>query len=65
MNGRTAKKIKREARKTVRAEFGEGMEALGNVVRRRPKWISKKLWIVLYVPLFRWDVLKHVYRHMP
>lgn len=51
-------------RRAVRNEFGEGMEALAMIVRKRPRWIPKWIWIWAYVPLFPRKYRGLVYRHM-
>lgn len=64
MNGKVAKKIRKETRRRVDRNFGAGMEALGKITRQRPRWIPKQLWILLYLPLFEKKYLGAVYKHM-
>lgn len=64
MSQKNIKKQRQEVRRAVRNEFGEGMEALAMIVRKRPRWIPKWVWIWAYVPLFPRKYRGLVYRHM-
>lgn len=64
MNAKKAKKLRKEARRYSEVLIGEGFEAVGNLIRSRPKWIPKILWILLYVPLFKVKYLKIVYKNL-
>ena len=58
MNAKKAKKL----RKHLRKEIGQGMQVLNKLIRKRPKWIPKYIWILFYLPLFKVDNLKHIYK---
>lgn len=62
MSQRQTKKNRKEVRKAVKANMGEGMEALSTMVRRRPKVVPKFLWIIFYLPLFKRKYLKMIYK---
>lgn len=64
MSQRQTKKARKEIRRRVDENFGVGMEALSNLIRPRPRWIPRWVWIVAYVPLFQKKYLRHVYKHM-
>jgi hypothetical protein len=64
MNTKKAKKLRKYARKQVKFELGEGMEALAQITRPRPRWIPKRVWILTYLPLFPRKYLPLVYKHM-
>lgn len=64
MSHSRAKKLRKEVRKNFEKEIGEGMRALGYIVRKRPPYIPKQLWILLYLPLFKWSHIPTVYRHL-
>lgn len=52
MSKKNDKKLRREVRTQVRENYGEGLQALGKFVRRRPRWIPKRIWVLLYLPIF-------------
>lgn len=64
MSQRAIKRNRKEVRRAVDKNFGIGMEALGNLTRLRPKWIPKRVWILVYAPLFKREYLGAVLRHM-
>lgn len=64
MNSKQSKKVRQRVRREARALWGEGLEALGALIRKRPTWCPRVLWILLYVPLFKWKTLKLFYRHL-
>ena len=64
MNTKKAKKLRKYARKQVKEEIGEGLQALGEITRSRPKWIPKRIWILAYLPLFPRKYLAMIYKHM-
>lgn len=64
MNSKTAKKLKKYTRQQVNHNLGEGMAALAEITRSRPKWIPKRIWILAYLPLFPRKYLRIVYKHM-
>ncbi len=64
MSQRQSKKFRKEVRKVVDANFGVGMKALANIVRPKPSYVPKWVWIVVYVPLFPWKYLHLIYKHM-
>lgn len=64
MGQKTVKKQRQEVRRAVRNEFGEGMAALAQITRKRPRWIPKRIWILAYLPLFPKKYRGLVYRHM-
>lgn len=64
MNSKQAKKIRKETRKSFKANFGEGMEVLQMITRKRPKWCPKRIWVLLYIPLFPRKYIKVLYKHI-
>lgn len=52
MSQSTDKKRRKEIRRVVNRNFGEGIKSLANIVRPRPRWIPKRLWVLVYIPLF-------------
>jgi hypothetical protein len=52
MSKKNDKKLRREVRAQVRYNYGEGLEALSRFVRPRPWWIPKRIWVLLYLPVF-------------
>ena len=53
MSHRTAKQIRKETRKHLDLIFGASFDALSKLVRNRPKYIPKIVWVLLYLPLFK------------
>lgn len=64
MNSKLAKKIRKEVRKTAVAEFGGGMEMLRKLIRRRPGWFPKAIWILLFATVFKLKYLKIIYKYL-
>ena len=64
MSAKQTKKYRKEVRRVVNANFGVGMEALSNIVRPRPRYIPKFLWVLVYAPLFPRQYLRLIYKHM-
>lgn len=64
MSQSKTKKFRKEVRRVVDANFGVGMQALSNIIRPRPRWIPKAVWILVYVPLFEKRYLHLIYKHM-
>lgn len=52
MSQRKHKKLRKVGRKLFKAEMGEGLNVLQTIVRQRPSWFPKRLWVMLYWPLF-------------
>ena len=51
-------------RKHLRKEIKGGLNMLSKIVRPRPKYIQKFIWIWFYLPLFRIKDLKIIYREI-
>jgi len=64
MSQKKTKRFRKEVRKMMNSEVGQGMEALHQIVRARPSWIPKRIWILAYLPLFPKEYLHLVYKHM-
>lgn len=64
MNSKIVKKLRKEARRQVNVNFGEGMEAMNKLIRLRPSFVPRFIWILLYVPLFRVKYLRAIYRYL-
>lgn len=64
MSQKQTKRFRKEVRRRVDRNFGIGMEALAQIIRPRPRWIPKQLWIILYTPLFPKKYLGLVYKNM-
>lgn len=64
MSQSTIKKNRKEIRRAVNTNFGEGLAALSNLVTPRPRWIPKWLWIIAYLPLFKWKYVGLIYKHL-
>jgi hypothetical protein len=64
MSTKQAKKLRKYARLEARTIFGEGMEAIGTMMRKRPRFVPRFLWILLYLPLFKSKTWKVFYRHI-
>lgn len=64
MNQGQAKKIRKEVRRNARKLFGEGIEVLGTLIRKRPKYIPKFLWIILFFPIFKRKTYKYLYKYI-
>lgn len=52
MSEKQIKRARKEIKKTVIQNFGVGMEQLSHIVRKRPRWIPKSIWMLAYAPLF-------------
>lgn len=64
MNTKKAKKLRQYTRREVRGSIGEGMEALSTIIRPRPRWIHKRIWILFYLPLFTKEYRGLIYKYM-
>ena len=64
MSQKKDKRFRKEVRRRVDANFGVGMQALAQLVRQRPRWIPKAVWILVYVPLFERKYIRLIYKHM-
>ena len=64
MSQSQTKKFRKEVKRQVNANFGVGMSALSNIVRERPRWIPRAVWILAYVPLFPRQYIRLIYKHM-
>lgn len=64
MNEKHAKKVRRMVRAQVKEEVGEGIAALQKIVRKRPRYIPKALWALLYLPLFKAKYLKFIFKYI-
>lgn len=64
MSQSKTKKVRKEVRRKIDAELGKGLEALSKIVRPRPRWIPKRVWILVYLPLFPKTYLPSIYRHL-
>jgi hypothetical protein len=52
MSSSKIKKTRKEIRKRVDNNLGDRIKALNCIVRKRPVWIPKRIWVLLYLPLF-------------
>lgn len=64
MNQKKTKKLRKEIRREARNLWGEASEVLGTLIRARPKYIPRFLWILLYVPIFKTKTLKIIYQNL-
>ena len=53
MSGKQVKRVRREVRRRVDQNMGAGVEALKELVRKKPRFIPKKIWALAYWPLFK------------
>lgn len=56
--------ITKKIRKEVRRELGQGIAVLNTLIRHRPKFIPKYIWILLYLPLFKIKTIKYLYENI-
>lgn len=56
--------MKQTVRREARAVWGEGIEAMGTLLRKKPKYFPKFLWIVLLMPVFKTKAVKLLYKHL-
>lgn len=59
-----SRKINRAAKKETRKILGDGINVMHTMIRQRPNWIPKFIWIVLYLPLFKVKTLKIIYHNI-
>ncbi len=64
MNQKKTKKARKEYRRQARILWGEANEVLGTLIRPRPKYIPRFLWILLYIPIFKSKTIKIIYRNL-
>lgn len=64
MNQKKAKKFRKEVRRRVDENFGAGMQSLVHILRKRPQWVPKRLWVLLYLPLFPKKYIKVIYKYI-
>lgn len=64
MSQNKVKKARKEIKRVVREEFGAGLESLGKLVRPRPFFIPKFVWVLFYLPLFPIKHLKIIYKYL-
>jgi hypothetical protein len=64
MSQSKSKKLRKEVRREVGKKYTQGIATLGEIVRPRPKWIPKRIWILAYLPLFKRKHLKLIYRQI-
>lgn len=63
MSIKKAKKIRKEIRNEVRKLYPSGVEVLQKLIRPRPKYCPKFIWILLYMPLFKKVLWKSIYKN--
>lgn len=64
MNTKKAKKLRQYTRREVRTSIGEGLSVLTEIVRPRPRWIPKRIWIWAYAPLFPKKYRGLIYKYL-
>lgn len=64
MSAKQVKKNRKEVRRVWKKNFGTGLEALSNITRKRPKWIPKNVWVLIYWPLFPKAYLPAIKKHI-
>lgn len=64
MSAKKEKAIRKKIRKEVRVNMGEGIEALSNMIRKKPRLVPKAIWILLYLPIFKRKYIKFIYKYM-
>ena len=64
MSDKQTKRFRKEVKRRVDENFGKGMEALAHLVHRKPRFVPRILWIILYAPLFKGKYLRLIYKHM-
>lgn len=52
MSQKKIKRFRKETRRVLKEEYGEGLDMLKQITRPRPKWIPKRVWVWVYLPLF-------------
>ena len=60
MKSKAAKKI----RKAVRGEIGKGFQSLNKIIRKKPWYIPKFLWVLPLLILFEKRYIKYFYKHL-
>jgi hypothetical protein len=56
--------IAKKIRKEVRRELKGGMAILNTMIHKRPSYIPKFIWLILYLPLFKIKTWKILYENI-
>jgi hypothetical protein len=64
MGQKKHKAERKKIRKEIRAQVGDSMGILSSIVRPRPQWIPKKVWVWFYLPVFPKKYLHIVYKYL-
>ena len=64
MSKKLSKKIRKEARKVAEQKYGSALEVLGTMIKSKPKLCPKFIWILFYMPLFKKNTWKYLYKYM-
>lgn len=59
-----AKKLRKYARKEVNAKYQNGLILLKSMIRPKPKYCPKFLWILFYLPIFKKNTIRHIYKSL-
>ena len=64
MSNKFFKKIRKEARKETAERLGEGIDILRTMIKPKPKYCPKFIWILFYIPLFKKSAVKYIYKNL-
>lgn len=64
MSQKQTKRVRKEIKRRVDKNMGDGIEALKDLVRERPRFIPKKIWALAYWPLFKGKYWKMVAKNI-
>lgn len=64
MSDKQTKRVRKEIKRQVNNNVGEGLQSLQLITRKRPKWIPKRVWVLMYLPLFPKKYLKFIFKYM-
>ncbi|MFA6158887.1 MAG: hypothetical protein WC763_04695 [Candidatus Paceibacterota bacterium] len=64
MSQKQTKKFRKEVRREITKEMGEGIATLQTLVRERPTWCPRFVWIALYMPIFKRKSWKFIYKNL-
>lgn len=64
MSDKPLRLMRKETKRHVDKNLGRGYAALSRIVRPRPRWIPKRVWVWAYAPLFtkkhREEIIKYI-----
>jgi hypothetical protein len=64
MSNKQSKKVRKVIKSEIKKLYPSGVEVLQKLIKQRPKYCPKFIWILLFMPIFKKVLWKSIYKRI-